>query len=585
MKNQVEEIKSKIDIVTFIGQYVNLTKAGRNFKGVCPFHQEKSPSFIVSPDRQIWHCFGTCGIGGDVVSFLMKWENIGFYEALVELAEKTGVVLDDNQYDSQEWKRQQKLISINNIATKFYKYLLMETAFGKKALQYLSNRQIGDKIINTFEIGYAPSSWNSLSKFLNKKGYSNDDIVASGLAILSSKNTVYDRFRNRIIFPLKDIKGNVLGFSGRILDSDKKEAKYVNSPETEIYHKRENLYGIHLTKESIRKKENVYIFEGEFDLITPFRLGVDNGVAIKGAAFTNEQLSLLKRYTKRITLALDMDEAGTEAMKRGIKIAEKLGIDVFIATFTKGKDPDEAGLLDPIQLKKDLKNAVPIYDFLISDLLKKYPEKAPFQKKKIAEEMAPYISGIQNPVVQSHYVKQLSKLLEVSEIAVFKMLRSEFQNQFLKSTNKTTNNLKTEINRSKLLQNHLIGTLLQSNCDQSEINQIFTIVEETDFETPSYGKLYQKIKDFYVQKNNNLIYADFVKNIEPEIRSVSDEIFMRVSHNGVEGLPSLIKVAREIRKNSLQRQINVLLQKDNTDEAERLKKITEEYNLLRKNTE
>lgn len=342
MSNQVEDIKQRIDIVEYIGRYVDLKKSGRNFKGICPFHQEKSPSFVVSPDRQIWHCFGTCGVGGDVISFLMKWENLSFYEALKELADSVGIKLDDVQYDDKQFARKQKLYEINLQALKFYSYLLQETKFGDKAREYLENRGTNEKIIKTFELGYAPSSWDSLIKYLQKKGHSVGDIIDTGLALPGRSGKPYDRFRHRLMFPLKDAKGNVVGFSGRLLDPDKKEAKYVNTPETEIYHKRENLFGIHLVKDDIRKSENVYVVEGEFDMITPFQHGISNIVAIKGAAFTDEQLGILKRYTKRITLALDMDEAGVEAMKRGIRSAEKQDFEIYVAQFTHGKDPDES---------------------------------------------------------------------------------------------------------------------------------------------------------------------------------------------------------------------------------------------------
>lgn len=583
MKNQVEEIKAKLDIVQFVGKYVKLSRAGRNLKGVCPFHQEKSPSFIVSPDRQIWHCFGSCGVGGDVISFLMKWENVSFYEALVELAKQTGVELLDNQFDNKQWQYHQKLIAINNLALKYYNYLLTKTHHAKVAYEYLKNRQINEVLMQTFELGYAPASWDSLFKFLLKKGFNTTDIAATGLIIPSSDGRHYDRFRNRLMFPLKDSKGNTLGFSGRILDSSLKEAKYINSKETELYHKREHLFGLHLTKEAIRKEDNVYIVEGEFDLITPYRLGISNIVAIKGAAFTKEQLNILKRFTKKITLALDMDEAGVEAVKRGIKIAENLDVEVFVATLSKGKDPDEAGMNDALALKKDLKSAVPIYDFLINDCLKRYPEKTPFQKKKLVEEVAPYLTTIKNSIIQSHYLKQLSNLLEVSESSIFRSLNEVNRNLNFK-INKTNSKEKATIQRAELLQNYLLGAILQTKKKNKDLEKIPLILSDIDFETPSFGKIFSVYFNWYAKsESDDLSYSVFIDLLPAELRSVADEVFLRASGDEMADISfSLVKIANEIKKNSLQRQMNQLIKNDAEENQEKLKEITNKYNILRK---
>ncbi|MFA6533509.1 MAG: DNA primase, partial [Patescibacteria group bacterium] len=300
MENQIEEIKQKIDIVEFIGGFITLKKAGRNFKAVCPFHQEKSPSFVISPERGIWHCFGACGEGGDVIKFLMKWENITFIEALKELAKKTGVKLTLNKisFEDKIWQKKERFIGMNLLASEFFHYILNKTDFGKKASSYLKTRLLNQSIIDKFELGYSPSSWDSLKLFLKKKKYEEEEMFENGLVIKSERGSYYDRFRGRLMFPLKDSRGNVLGFSGRILSGgNEKEAKYVNTPETPIYHKRECLFGINLALEEIKKQKNVYIVEGELDMITPFQHGYSNFVAVKGTALTIEQLKLLKRYT------------------------------------------------------------------------------------------------------------------------------------------------------------------------------------------------------------------------------------------------------------------------------------------------
>ncbi len=574
MNNQIEEIKEKIDIVEFIGQFVDLKKAGRNFKGLCPFHQEKSPSFVVSPDRQIWHCFGTCGIGGDVITFKMKWENLTFYEALRELADQVGVKLEDTSYDDKQWKRKEHLYAINSMALKYYAYLLTKTQYGKKAMEYLMGRDTNEKIIHTFELGYAPASWDSLLKFLTKKGFNPQDIAATGL-VIQSGSRMYDRFRNRLMFPLKDAKGNVVGFSGRLLDNTKKEAKYVNTPETEIYHKRENLFGIHLAKDEIRKAENVYVVEGEFDMITPFQHGISNIVAIKGAAFTEEQLGVLKRYTKRITLALDMDDAGVEAMKRGIRSAERLDFEVYVATFTSGKDPDEAIKADQVQFKKDLKQAMPVYDFLLEDIQKKYPEKNSFQKKKIGEEIMPFIRDISNPIVQSHYMKIISEMLDVSEGSLYRLMRDTGRSRFKKQTQATKP--EQTLPRKDLIQRYLLSTLLQ-NTTKEHASSIFSIISSEDFSVPSFRVIADALK-IQFERNNQYEYSSFVKTLKPEIQSVADELFMFTAATEEEQ-PDLTKLAYEIRRNAVKGIMDPLMESNDPGDQQKLSELSKEYNDL-----
>ncbi|MBP9691123.1 DNA primase [Candidatus Woesebacteria bacterium] len=580
MSNQVEEIKEKVDIVEYIGRHVELKKSGRNFKGICPFHQEKSPSFVVSPDRQIWHCFGTCGIGGDAISFLMKWENLTFYEALKELADQVGIKLEDTEYDDKLWARKEHLYKINQLALKYYSYLLQSTKFGESARSYLADRRTNDKIVKTFELGYAPASWDSLLVFLKSKGYTTQDVIDTGLAISGRGGKAYDRFRHRLMFPLKDAKGNVVGFSGRLLDKESKEAKYVNTPETEIYHKRENLFGIHLTKDEIRKAENVYVVEGEFDMITPFQHGVSNIVAIKGAAFTDEQLAVLKRYTKRLTLALDMDEAGVEAMKRGIRSAEKQDFEIYVAQFTHGKDPDESITLNDIQFKKDLKEAVPIYDFLISDVQKKYPEKNSFQKKKIGDELIPFIRDITNPIVQSHYLKVLAEILGVSEGSVYRLMRTSSTKTFTKK--KVIEKPENQYTRIELIQRFVLSYLLQQTEIDPAIREACAILTPSDFTSPSFAHIIELYISFIASGNTSFNYTQFAQSLPAEIQSAADELFMFNSATDEEQKPDILKLAYEIKMNRVQKEMNMLTQKDDDASEAALSALSKEYNALRK---
>ena len=513
MENQIEEIKRKIDIVEFIGSFITLKKAGRNFKAVCPFHQEKSPSFVISPERGIWHCFGACGEGGDVIKFLMKWENITFIEALKELAKKTGVKLTKINIDDKVWQKKERYLGMNQLASEFFHYILNKTNFGKKATDYLKGRLLNQSIIDKFELGYSPSSWDSLKLFLKKKKYEEEEMMENGLIIRSDRGSYYDRFRGRLMFPLKDSRNNVLGFSGRILSGgNEKEAKYMNTPETPIYHKRETLFGINLALEEIKKQKNVYIVEGELDMITPYQHGYSNFVAIKGTALTIEQLMLLKRYTEKITLMMDADPAGVESIKRGIEEAEKFDFEIRVVTIDYAKDPDEALKKDPVQFKKIISKPIPIYDFLIATAQKKYPEESAFSKKKIGEEIIPMIEKISNPIVKTFYVKKLSDILEVSEITIENLISQLKRKKKQSSINKIKYSKPTEDVRELIIDKYILSILFQNEDPKTIYNKIFNILKPEYFLHPSYEKICQSFfKE--MEKNSQINIDSFGKSL------------------------------------------------------------------------
>lgn len=321
MNDQVEQIKSKIDIVEVIGERVVLKKAGRHFKGLCPFHSEKTPSFIVSPERQSFKCFG-CSEGGDVISFLEKYDGMSFLEALEMLAKRAGITLESYRPTSQDVYKK-KLLEIMSLSSEYFHFLLTRHKSGEEARSYLKSRGIVNEAISQFNLGYAPNQWRSVSEFLvNKKKYAPEDLEAVGLVIRKDTTGFYDRFRGRVMFPLKDHKGVVVGFSGRTLLKDEKEAKYINSPETMLYSKSKMLYGLWENREYIRKADAIVLTEGELDVIPSWQAGVRHVVAIKGSAFTSEQAQLIARFTKNIVMSLDADSAGQEAIKRAVNIAE-----------------------------------------------------------------------------------------------------------------------------------------------------------------------------------------------------------------------------------------------------------------------
>lgn len=462
--DQLEEIRRKIDISQFINQYVPLKKAGRNFKGLCPFHSEKTPSFIVSPERQIWHCFGACNTGGDIFGFLMKMEGLEFGEAFRVLAKRAGVKLISYK-PTEEEKQKQLLFEINHLASEYYHYLLLNHPVGKKAREYILGRGISKDSLERFKIGFAPNMWEGLQKFLvGKKDYRQEDLEKVGLVIRSEGGRFYDRFRARIMFPLKDHQGNIRGFAGRVLEKDTQEAKYVNSPETILYHKSDLLYGLAETKEEIKKAGAVVLVEGELDAISSYQTGVKNVVAIKGSAITLNQIKLLDRFTKTIIFALDSDIAGDQAAKRGIEIADNAGMMIKVVEVKGGKDPDEVAQKNPSFWQKQVKEAVSVYDYFLDSAFARFDSKTGEGKRKISQELIPILAKAADSIVQSHYLKLLADRLEVDEESV----KAEINKQEVieKSIGMPTiikaGPSETKKTRREILEEHLFGLCFQS---------------------------------------------------------------------------------------------------------------------------
>jgi DNA primase len=574
MESTLEEIKSKIDLVDFISAFVSLKKTGRNFKGNCPFHQEKTPSFVVSPERQIWHCFGACQEGGDVFKFIMKQENISFIEAVKELADKLGIKLKRFEYQDKVWEKKERLLAINSLAKDYFSYILEKSQFGEKARDYLEKRKINSKVIKKFELGYAPASWNSLQTFLQRKKFSQNEIYDVGLLVKNDQGRFYDRFRGRLVFPLKDARGNTIGFSGRLLDPDEKNAKYVNSPETAVYHKRESLFGIHLAKEAIKKEGRAVLVEGEFDVISPYQHGLENFVAIKGSAVTEEQLLLLKRYTNRIDLALDADVAGEEAIKRGIQAAEKFDFDIGIIVVTGGKDPDEAVQKDPAAFKENLKKVTPVYDFIIDINLKKYPGNDPYSKKKIVDEVIPYFVKIRNPVVSSYYIKKLARLMDIDEKSIETLMRRFYFKEKKREIFRPVSTPVDRLSREAALQKYILSLIFQNRQSRAMVEDILKILELDDFFNNSYRKIFELyVKSVYDQKIDFQL-NDFVKLLPAEARPVFDEIYLFASAESELGETDYKKLAYEIKRYSLKKKIREIMAGDTVLTTEKEQALT-----------
>ncbi|MCI0850053.1 MAG: DNA primase, partial [Chloroflexi bacterium] len=325
----IDEVKARIDIVELVGAHVKLQKAGRNFKGLCPFHNEKTPSFIVTPDRQTWHCFGACGTGGDVFSFVMRSEDIEFGEALRQLGERAGVALNDRR-DTKEDESDQRLFQANEAAAAYFYNALVQSKAGAEARSYLTRRGLDADTIEAFQLGYSPDSWESLRSHLMERGFSGQELLNAGLLVESERGG-YDRFRGRLMFPIRDERGRVVGFGGRHLETpgaDKTEdpgAKYINTPRTALFDKGTILYALDRAKEAVRRERTVIVVEGYMDVIAAHQFGIEHTVAAMGTALTEAQIRVLERRKSKILLAMDADAAGIEATLRALREAAETG--------------------------------------------------------------------------------------------------------------------------------------------------------------------------------------------------------------------------------------------------------------------
>ncbi len=409
--DDISLIKEKINIVDLIQEYLPLKRAGVNFKANCPFHGEKTASFIVSPERQIWHCFG-CQKGGDIFKFLMEKEGLEFKEALEVLAKRAGVVLKKQNPEKKQLR--DRLLETHLKAQEFFHYILTKHKLGEPALEYLHDRGLTDEAIEEFGLGYAPNSWDSLTSFLIKRKFIVEEIVQSGLGVESK--TCYDRFRGRIMFPLIDTKGQIIGFSGRVLYHA--EPKYINSPQTLIFDKSKFLFAMHLAKSHIRSKNEAVLVEGEMDVIMSHQVGIKNVVASKGTALTESQIELLKKYTDTISLCFDADLAGDNASRRGIELAEKAGLNIKVISVSDGKDPADAVKVGPKIWEECVKSAAPIYDYYLQSASARYDIKNPEDLRKISAELVPIWSKISDDLVREHYIQKLSGLLQTDDKAL-----------------------------------------------------------------------------------------------------------------------------------------------------------------------
>lgn len=511
--DEVRQIREKIDIVSLISEYIPLKKMGRNFKANCPFHNEKTPSFVVSPERQIWHCFGGCNKGGDVYEFLMEYEKMEFIEALRILAKRVGIQLKESNFQTGLSSKKEIIYKLNKIALDFYHFVLTKHKVGKKALAYLTNtRKLDPRLIETFQLGFSPKEGVALSNYLiSKKKYKKEDLVEAGLAFYSGSRII-DFFRNRVMFPLYDHRGNIVGFSGRAFEEPFSGGKYINTRETLAYHKGEMFFGLNTAKEEIKREDKAIIVEGELDAMSCFSIGVKNIVAVKGTALTDNQVNLISRFTKNILLCFDKDDAGFMATKRSLLSLEKKEMNVTTCIFEGVKDADEAIKKDPIGFKKAIKKDVPIYDYIFSRTFSSFEKDRVYGKKKISDELLPIFTRISNEIVKEHYLKRLSKELDVSLDALLREAEKIEKKEVVKK--EVVAEKREKKSRTEILEDYLMSLILQCDNPKPILEKCLAILKDYKFFLESYEKILNNLSNYF--KNNTIFNIKSFSNSLPK---------------------------------------------------------------------
>lgn len=592
--DQKEEVKSKADIVEVISSYIPLKRAGRNFSGLCPFHSEKTPSFMVSGERQVFKCFG-CGEGGDVFTFLEKIEGYDFREALLEVAKRVGVTIKSFK-PSEQSHQKDKILAVNELAGRFYSYILLKHKKGEPARQYLKERGINEDIWKKYGLGFAPEGWENASSFLKKRNFKEADVAASGLVIArerASDRSYYDRFRNRLIFPIRDGRGITLGFSGRLIEGGSRgeglgyrnEPKYLNSPETEVFHKGMLLFGLDVAREAIRSTNEVLLVEGEFDVLSAHQIGVKNVVASKGTALTEKQIATLARLSENVILCFDTDLAGDKASRRGIELMDMVGLTVKVVGLGKYKDPDEFCHQDALGFSRAVKTASNIYDYFLESSTKRFDRETADGQKKIGREILPILSKITDDLVRAHYVGKLAKVLDLDVGLVSAAVEKKQSEVNTNNNNRVpTADLSSQPGEKLSLEEFfLVLFLLGDEVNKAVLKQI----EPGDFEKEECLRFWTWLSDI-IRASKTKNTQKLLKNLPKDLVKFVDSLYL--VNVGSEFLDKdlanseLIKLAFRIKENSIRRKLLDVSQKIRKAEMgnnnEQIKSLTQEFSKL-----
>jgi DNA primase len=575
----IDDVKQRLDIVQVVSEYTKLQKSGRNYKALCPFHSEKSPSFFVFPERQSWHCFGACGTGGDIFSFIMKKEGIDFAQALHLLADKAGISLvalttPEKQPRNEERER---LFEVNEAAAEYYHHLLLNTSVGEMARNYVTRRELSLETIKNFQLGFAPERWDTLKQYLKGKGYGEAALLASGLLVERDDKNNYDRFRNRLMFPIRNIQGRVLGFGGRALDDSL--PKYLNSPQTPVFDKSSSLYGVDRAKTAIRQKDQAVIVEGYIDVLTAHQHGYYNVVASMGTAMTDKQLSILKNLTKNLILALDADTAGEEAISRSGEMVDKMlpvpkfvdgpvlppvygwvkyedaqNADIKILALPQDKDPDDVIKEDASQWQKLIMEAKPMVDFIFESATAKVDLTSARDKSSAVERLLPLLFQMENPIRQAYYVEMLARLLKIDEHDLrdaWKRFRAIERKRRATKGVKALTPVAPAITSSSPLEQYCLALLLQ----YPELKAESTVLSPDYFESSENRELFvkwQQSNDLASLENGlDSALQEYLQSLMAKVFPTTPKESEAANRETIDVLEELIKQSRFVDRKTI----------------------------------
>ena len=498
----IDELEARNPIEVVEGRYVNLRRSGANLFGLCPFHGEKTASFSVAPDKGIYYCFG-CHKGGGVINFQMEVEGLSYPDAVRALANRVGMeVPEDEQYQSR-YRQQERLWALSKEAARFF-HSQLYAPVGKPALEYALGRGMSKSILTTFGVGYAPDSWDNLVKAMRAKGYTDEELKESGLVSVSQKNgNIFDRFRDRLMFPIIDVRGNVIGFGGRIIKKDSDAAKYLNSPETLIFNKRKNLFGLNLAKKS--KAGFLILVEGNIDVVTLHQYGFDNAIASLGTSLTEEQAALMARYAEQVILIYDGDKAGQNATQRAIPILEKAGLQVKVLQLKDAKDPDEyLKKFGADKFKLLLEGSSNRVEYQLNAIARKYDIREDDQKVKFINEATDFISTLSNAVQREIYGHRVAEAAGISYDALKLEVNKAFKRRIAREKKKQeridlapaqahqpkSREIRYENMKSAMAEEGVLGLIMK---DAALLDQAEQLKAE-EFSSPLLGRVYEQLR-------------------------------------------------------------------------------------------
>ena len=517
MKYRSEDIDNLINqlkIEEVVGEVVELKKSGANYKGLCPFHQDTTPSFSVSPSKNICKCF-SCGAGGNPVKFYSEYYKISFEEAAEQLAKKYNIPLRSYKINDKQEKENDKYYRIMNIAHQFFQDKIFENE-GRNAMEYLSGRGVNSKFIRENELGYAPNSWNDLYDYLIAKGFEKEDIISLGLAKEGEKG-IYDAFRNRIMFPIYSPQGSIIAFGGRTLETSKEIPKYINSPDTPIFKKGKNLYGIKDKGNILRKKNYSLLMEGYMDVLSAHLYGFDVALASLGTAFTLEQGQLLKRYTNNVILSLDMDKAGQTATEKTAFILKNLGFNIRVLKFQNAKDPDEfLKKYGKEEFLKAVKNSLEIFDFLYDFYSKEYDLSNIMSKQKFIERFKDFFQNVESNLEKTLYLDKLSKAVNIEKSILQDMLITNNKYREMKPSFYTE---EKEQNSKSVVKNALEDITMELIL--ADINY-YEYFKDKDIETPLCRKMFEFFKNSREKGEENISGKELKEYLNSGIFSAAE---------------------------------------------------------------